>query len=107
MKGSIIAVAATLMLGGCGLADLVAGNSPPPPVTIVSATPVKPRFAPECFTAKDPAPPAWVERDRTRDTYLDDEMRREAENKGKQLAFARAIVHRRAVCAAGLNVLAR
>lgn len=106
MKGSIIAVTATLMLGGCGLADLVAGNTPPP-VTIVSTTPVKPRFAPECFTDGDPQAPAWVERDRTKDTYLDDEMRRESANREQQRAFARVILKRRAVCSAGLKVLAR
>lgn len=94
------------MLGGCGLADLVAGNTPPP-VTIVSAAPVKPRFAPECFTDGDPKAPAWVERDRSKDTYLDDEMRRESANREQQQAFARLILKRRAVCSAGLKVLAR
>lgn len=107
MKGFIIAVTATLMLGGCGLADLVAGNTPPPPVTIVSTTPVKPRFASECFTDGDPKAPAWVERDRSKDTYLDDEMRRESANREQQQAFARLILKRRAVCSAGLKVLAR
>lgn len=105
MKHAISIAAASLVLGGCSLADLVSGNAPP--VTIVQPAQVKPRIAPECFDDKDPKPPGWVERDESRDVFLTDEMRREAENKERQLAFARIITKQRRVCSAGLKVLAR
>lgn len=104
---SIFAAVVTAALGGCGMADWVSGNVPPPPTTIIAPAPIKPRVADECWTNGDPKPPAWIERDDTVDVRRSDEKRREAANKSNQAAFSRAILQRRRVCSAGLKVLVR
>lgn len=95
-----IAAVAALALTGCA-------TDPPPPRTIVVPHKIKPRIAPECRTKGDPKQPEWVRRNRDVDTYLDDEMRRDAVNEGRQTAWGRRIVARRQVCDAGLAELER